>query len=134
LSSTATKNEKAIYWVATGIMLFLMSWSIALYALQWDSIGAGFEKMGYPSYIPKPLWALKIIGVIVIITNKYNNVKNWVYAAYFFNMLFAIGAHFTTDGFIWHALVGVLAIVVSYVYSERVRGRPDQDLFVLSAR
>jgi hypothetical protein len=134
MSLTATKSDKLIYWIATGLMLFLMLWAVVTYPIFWDSIGESFEEMGFPSYIPKPLWALKLIGVIVIITNKYDNLKNWVYATYFFNMLFSIGAHLTTDGFIWHALVGLIVIPVSYIYSNRVRGRPQKNLFILPER
>ena len=134
MSSTVTKSDKIIYWTATGIMLFLMFASIVSYALRWDTIGAVFQELGYPGYIPYPLWVLKVIGVVVIITNKYDNLKNWVYATYFVNMLLALGAHLSNDTLIWHAVVGTIAIVVSYIYSDRVRGRPAKDIFILPAR
>ncbi len=134
MSSTATISDKIIYWTATGLMLFLMLAAIVGYPLRWDTIGAEFQEMGFPSYIPYPLWALKVIGVVVIVTNKYDNLKNWVYATYFMNMLLALSAHWSNDTFFGHAVAGMIAIVVSYIYSNRVRGRPAKDIFILPAR
>ncbi len=134
MSSTPTISDKIIYWTATGLMLFLMLAAIVGYPLRWDTIGAEFQEMGFPSYIPYPLWALKVIGVVVIVTNKYDNLKNWVYATYFMNMLLALSAHWSNDTFFGHAVAGMIAIVVSYIYSNRVRGRPAKDIFILPAR
>ncbi len=134
MSSTARISDKIIYWTATGLMLFLMLAAIVGYPLRWDTIGAEFQEMGFPSYIPYPLWALKVIGVVVIVTNKYDNLKNWVYATYFMNMLLALSAHWSNDTFFGHAVAGMIAIVVSYIYSNRVRGRPAKDIFILPAR
>ncbi|MEE8262374.1 MAG: DoxX family protein [Gammaproteobacteria bacterium] len=134
MSSTPTISDKIIYWTATGLMLFLMLAAIVGYPLRWDTIGAEFQEMGFPSYIPYPLWALKVIGVVVIVTNKYDNLKNWVYATYFMNMLLALSAHWSNDTFFGHAVAGMVAIVVSYIYSNRVRGRPAEDIFILPAR
>ena len=134
MSSTPTTSDKIIYWTATGLMLFLMLAAIVGYPLRWDTIGAEFQEMGFPSYIPYPLWALKVIGVVVIVTNKYDNLKNWVYATYFMNMSLALSAHWSNDTFFGHAVAGMVAIVVSYIYSNRVRGRPAEDIFILPAR
>ena len=134
MSSTPTISDKIIYWTTTGLMLFLMLAAIVGYPLRWDTIGAEFQEMGFPSYIPYPLWALKVIGVVVIVTNKYDNLKNWVYATYFMNMLLALSAHWSNDTFFGHAVAGMIAIVVSYIYSNRVRGRPAEDIFILPAR
>ena len=134
MSSTPTISDKIIYWTATGLMLFLMLAAIVGYPLRWDTIGAEFQEMGFPNYIPYPLWAIKVIGVVVIVTNKYDNLKNWVYATYFMNMSLALSAHWSNDTFFEHAVAGMIAIVVSYIYSNRVRGRPAEDIFILPAR
>lgn len=134
MSSTATRSDKIIYWIATGIMLFLMLWSIVSYPLRWDTIGAVFQELGFPGYVPYPLWVLKVIGVVVIVTNKYDNLKNWVYATYFVNMSLALAGHLSTDTLIWHAVAGMIAVPVSYIYSNRVRGRPAKDVFILPER
>ena len=134
MTSTATTSDKMIYWAATGIMLFLMLVSIVSYPLRWDGIGGAFQELGFPGYIPYPLWVLKVIGVVVIVTNKFDNLKNWVYATYFVNMALALSGHWSNDTFIWHAVVGLIAIPVSYIYSNRVRGRPGKDIFILPER
>ncbi len=126
---TATKTEKAVYWVATGYMLLLMTWSVVSYHVFNDRMAGAFASFGYPTYLAYPLAYLKLIGVIVIIANRYNNLKDWVYATYYINMILAFLAHVVAQNFYWHAVLGLICVPISYIYSNRVRGRPSRDLF-----
>ncbi len=127
--ATATKTDKAIYWIATGYMLFLMMVSVVNYHLVHERMAGAFLSFGYPTYLVYPLAYLKLIGVIVIITNRYNNLKDWVYATYYINMILAFVAHFVAQNFFWHAALGLICVPISYIYSNKVRGRPSRDLF-----
>ena len=106
----ATRTEKVTYWIATGYVLFAMGWSVVMYHVMPDGAAGFFERFGYPTYLVYPLAYLKLIAIIVIVTNRYNNLKEMVYGAYYINMIMA-----TT-------------IPVSYIYSNKVRGRPQRDL------
>ena len=125
-----TRTEKIVYWVTTGYMLLLMLWAFATYHVINDMVTAGFERAGYPGYIVYPLAYLKLVAVVVIVMNRYNNLKEMVYGAYFINMMLAFIVHVVGDGFWYHAALGLIAVPVSYIYSNRVRGRPHRDLFV----
>jgi hypothetical protein len=125
----ATKGEKTIYWVATGYMLLLMMWSAVTYHIFHDGMASFFVAFGYPAYLVYPLAYLKVIGVIVIITNRYNNLKDWVYATYYINMILAFVAHVVAQNFYWHAVLGLVCVPLSYIYSNKVRGRPPRNLF-----
>ncbi len=126
------RAEKVIYWITTGFVLFAMSWSFVMYYFFHDRTVAMFQSLNYPTYIIYPLGCLKLIGIIVIITNRYRDVKEWVYGAYLINVLLAFAAHLSVgDGLHGFALLLLLCTLVSYIYSNKVRGRPKRDLLNL---
>ncbi len=128
----ATKSEKVLYWSATGYMLLLMMMSVVSYHINHDGMAMMFVAFGYPAYLVYPLAYLKLIGVIVVITNRYNNLKEWVYATYYINMILAFVVHVVAENFYWHAALGLICVPISYIYSNKVRGRPSRNLFDLS--
>jgi len=81
-----------------------------------------------------PLAYLKLIALIAILTNRYRNLKDIAYGAYFINMVAATYAHLLAGDNPVQAYVGLVVIPVSYVLSNRVRGEPKRDLFVLSSK
>ncbi|PCI59784.1 MAG: hypothetical protein COB37_10835 [Kordiimonadales bacterium] len=130
----AKMPERIIYWIATSLMLGLMAFAIVIYPLQYESITAHFEELGYSSYLVYPLAFLKLTAFIVIITNRYRNLKDIAYGAYFLNMVMATAAYLTLGANPVHAYVGLVVIPVSYILSNRVRGEPTRNLFTLSSR
>ena len=125
----ATKSEKVLYWSATGYMLLLIMMSVVSYHINHDGMAMMFVAFGYPAYLVYPLAYLKLIGIIVVITNRYNNLKEWVYATYYINMILAFVVHVVAENFYWHAVLGLLCVPISYIYSNKVRGRPPRNLF-----
>lgn len=125
----ATKSEKVLYWSATAYMLLLMMMSVVSYHLNHDRMAMMFVAFGYPAYLVYPLAYLKLIGIIVVITNRYNNLKDWVYATYYINMILAFVVHVVAENFYWHAVLGLICVPISYIYSNKVRGRPSRNLF-----
>ncbi len=124
----ATTLDKAIYWLATAIVLLLMGWSVVAYVVNHDFMAGYFVELGYPAYIIYPLAGLKLIAIMVILTNRFSDLKDMVYAAYFINMGLATAAHLSIGDMPYHAYVGLVAVPVSYVYSNRVRGKPARRL------
>ena len=124
-----SKSIKAVYWIATGIILFLLGWSFIAYQLFHETAAGFFEAFGYPTYLVYPLAYLKLIAILVIVTHRYNDLRDMVYAAYFINMILALVGHIVYGDFFGHAIVGAIALVVSYLLGNRVRGRPDKDFF-----
>ena len=53
-----------------------------------------------------------------------------MYGAYYLNMILAFVVHILGDGFWYHAALGLIAVPVSYIYSNQVRGRPPKDSFL----
>ena len=130
----ASKPEKIIYWIATLLMFALMAVAIVGYHIQYETMAGFFEAFGYPKYVVYPLAYLKLIALLAILTNRYRNLKDIAYGAYFINMIAATYAHLLAGDNLVHACVGLVVIPVSYILSNRVRGEPKRDAFVLSAR
>ena len=120
---------KVTYWLATAVMLFLMGWSFVLYHLMHEDIAGVFVELGYPAYIVYPLAWAKLVAAIVVITNRYDDLKQMAYAAYFINMLLATAAHLSVGHTPWHAYAGLIVVPLSYFLSEQVRGRPAKRFF-----
>lgn len=121
--------KKVIYWISTGIILFLLTWAAISYHVIHDKQAAFFEAFGYPTYLVYPLAWLKIIAVLVIVSHRYNDLRDMVYAAYFLNMIVALVGHIIYGDFYGHALVGMILMPVSYLLGNQVRGRPAKNFF-----
>jgi hypothetical protein len=121
--------KKITYWLSTGVLLFLLSWAAGSYVLIHDTQAAFFEAFGYPTYLVYPLALLKLIAVIVIVSHKFNDLRDMVYSAYFFNMILALIGHIIYGDFYGHALLGLILLPISYLLGNQVRGRPRRNLF-----
>lgn len=130
-SKDATRAEKIIYWLATLLMFALMLLAIVNYHLQYETMSGFFAAFGYPPYIVYPLAYLKLAALIAIATNIYRNLKDIAYGAYFINMVAATYAHLLAGDNPVHAYVGLMVIPISYILSNRVRGQPKRDAFLL---
>lgn len=125
--------EKIIYWLATGLMGALMLFAVQMYLRRPDMIAGVFEGYSYPGYVVYPLASAKAAAFLVIILNRWRNLKDIAYGAFFINLLMATYAHILAGDQPVHAYVGLAATVLSYVLSNRVRGEPTRDAFLLPA-
>ena len=123
------KLQKILYWLSTGVIFLLLGWSVFGYVFLHDMMAGFFIKFGYPTYIIYPLAGLKLLALLILITNKYNNLKEMVYGAYFINMLLATSAHMSVGDTPYHAYLGLIALITSYALSNKVSGKPVKNLF-----
>jgi len=87
------KENKIIYWIAT---IFLSSGMLAGGIQQMLQIGGYNEivtKLGYPLYLLSIIGTWKILGVVAILIPKFQLVKEWAYAGFFFVMTGAAISH-----------------------------------------
>lgn len=121
--------KKVAYWASTGIILFLLAWAAASYHVIHETQAGFFKAFGYPTYLVYPLAYLKITAILVIVSHRYNDLRDMVYAAYFLNMILALVGHVLYGDFFGHAVVGLVSIPVSYLLGNQVRGRPAHNFF-----
>jgi hypothetical protein len=113
--------NKIIYWISTTIFCGIILFSATMYFTKYDMVKGFFQSLGYPTYIIYPLASAKILGVIAILTKKIPLLKEWAYASFFFNTVFALSAHvIAKDGGYLMALVVMIMIVISRIYESRV--------------
>lgn len=125
--------EKIAYWTATGLMGALMLFAVQMYLRHPEAIAAVFEGYSYPGYVVYPLAGAKAAAFLVIILNRWRNLKDIAYGAFFINLVMATYAHIAAGDQPIHAYVGLVAVPLSYVLSNRVRGEPLRDAFLLPA-
>lgn len=121
--------KKIAYWASTGLLLLLLTWAAFSYHAIHETQAGFFTAFGYPTYLVYPLAYLKIIAIFVIVSHRYNDLRDMVYAAFFFNMILALVGHIILGDFYGHALLGLICLPISYLFGNQVRGRPTRDFF-----
>ena len=88
------KTNKIIYWIATAVCCGIMLFSAQMYFLKYEMVKGFFQSLNYPTYLIYPLAIAKILGIIAILSNKSNWLKEWAYAGFFFDAVLAFAAHY----------------------------------------
>lgn len=114
------KKNKIFFWTTTGFLFFfegLMPLTALLFG--YASVTDGSVHLGYPVYFAYVFVAFKIIGsILLIIPRLPRSLKEWTYAGFAFDFIFASISHFVVDGVGFVSLFPliILAIlVVSYI-------------------
>ena len=117
------RKERILYWI--GIIL-LSVWfgasgfmEITKNPLVWDRT----ILMGYPPYFITALGIAKIAGVIVLlIPNKLSWLKEWVFAAFFFDVIFAFisGYSFADISGIVKPVIAFILILITYIMFRKI--------------
>jgi len=117
------KKDKIIYWTATGIIALFEGVMPALTS-QSEMAKEGVSHLGYPLYFGNALVVFKVIGVLLLVIPQIpKRVKEWAYAGFAFDFIFASISHGAVDGigmetfFPW-IVFAILA--VSYIYYHRL--------------
>jgi len=110
-----------IYRITTGLFSLLFIGGATMYFLNYEMVAESFTTLGYPTYIIYPLAVAKLLGLVAIWTNKSETLKEWAYAGFVFDLILAAAAHIAVaDGEYAPALVGLVLVLVSYVYHKKV--------------
>lgn len=114
--------SKILYWVSTGILTFIMLFSVYNYFFNYEAIAGFYEAMGYPTYLIYPLAIAKLLGLAAIWGNFSKWIKEWAYAGFFFNTTLAFFAHYmVSDGEHLFAVIAFIAVLTSYFTGKTIR-------------
>ncbi|MCZ8196672.1 MAG: DoxX family protein [Flavobacterium sp.] len=117
------KKEKILFWTATTLIALFEGVMPALTS-QTELAKEGIRHLGYPEYFGNVLVVFKILGVLILVIPQVpKRLKEWAYAGFTFNFLFAAISHGAVDGvngqtFFPFVVLGILA--VSYVYYHKL--------------
>lgn len=92
------KATKIIFWVTT-IIIFLFEGVMPALFSQSEMAKEGIRHLGYPDYFGAALVVFKVLGVLVLIIPKAPaRLKEWAYAGFTFDFIFASISHGAVDG------------------------------------
>jgi hypothetical protein len=119
-----TKSAKAIYWTTT-IIIFLLEGVMPALTSQTELAKEGILHLGYPEYFGNALVVFKIAGSILLILPIIPaRVKEWAYAGFAFDFIFATISHWAVDGFGGQTIFPIIILgilMISYYYFLKIR-------------
>jgi hypothetical protein len=120
---TTTKTNKIIFWTST-ILIFLFEGLMPALTSQTELAKEGIRHLGYPEYFGNALVVFKILGVIILVMPQIpKRLKEWAYAGFTFDFLFASISHYAVDGLDFQTffpLIVLAILMVSYVFYHKI--------------
>lgn len=117
------KKAKIIFWITT-IIIFLFEGVMPALTSQTELAKEGIKHLGYPEYFGNALVVFKILGVLVLIIPQIpKNVKEWAYAGFGFDFIFAAISHCSVDGVGFQSffpLIFLVILAISYIYYHKI--------------
>jgi len=115
------KTFKITYWSATGLLSLMLIMSSGMYVFDNEAVQGTFIALGYPSYLIYPLVVAKLTAVAILLSQKDSTIKEWVYAALFFEFVLAFFAHVMVgDGDQFGAVIAIVLLLVSYFSGKKI--------------
>lgn len=117
-------TRKYAYWISTALLCLLYLASITMYLTMGEKVRQLLAALGYPTYLREILIAVKILGVVAILSRRSVALSDLAYAGMFFHLLLAFSAHVHAgDGGFVPAVVGLSALIVSFYTQNAARAK-----------
>ena len=117
------KSIKISFWIST-LLIFLFEGVMPAFTSQTEMAKEGIRHLGYPAYFGLWLAVFKVCGALVLIVPTLSSrVKEWAYAGFTFDFLFAFISHAHVDGLgglTFFPLVVLMILAVSYFTHHRI--------------
>ena len=112
------KKNKIIYWIATGVISFVMIFSIfKMFTIEYD-------RFTLPNYFRVELSVFKILGLIVLLLPQFPlRMKEWAYAGFGITLISACIAHYHIGESLLRSLDSVIFLIilaVSNIYMYKI--------------
>lgn len=118
------KKEKIIFWTSTGF-LFLFQGVMPALTGHTEMAKEGMKHLGYPDYFAPLLNICKVIGSLLLIIPKVpTRFKEWAYAGFGFDFIFAFASIIAVDGLGVIAIIPIVAmfiLVASYLTYHKLQ-------------
>lgn len=117
------KKNVIIYWISTGFIA-LLEGVMPAFTSQSEMAKEGIRHLGYPEYFGNVLVVFKILGVLALVVPQIpKRVKEWAYAGFAFDFLFAAISHGIVDGLIGQTFFPIIVLgvlIISYMYYHKL--------------
>ncbi len=121
------KKTKIIYWVST-LAIFIFEGVLVAFTSQTELAKEGIRSLGYPGYFGTLLAIFKVVGAIgLILPAVKGNAKEWVYAGFGFDFVFALLSLLIVGGDSVGLLmpaVFIVLLILSYRSYHKLRHTP----------
>jgi len=111
------KTHKIIFWLTTALIV-VFEGIIPAFTSHTEMAKEGIRHLGYPEYFGTILVLFKVLGCLILIVPQISGrVKEWAYAGFAFDFIFASLSYFCVDGFGFFAifpLIWLLILALSY--------------------
>lgn len=119
------KSTRIIFWICT-ILIVLFEGLLPALTFNTEAAKQGVSHLGYPDYFRVWFTLFKVIGAIILILPRLpRRMKDWAYAGFTFDFLFAAISHGEVDGVAngqtWFPLVVLAILMASYVCYNRLQ-------------
>ena len=114
-------KTKTIYWVSTLTLFAMMLATGILYFVFYDKLVVYFISYGYPIYLIYPLAIAKIIGSLIVLSNKNKFLTELAYMGFFYNFILAFFAHIMINEFDPFPSISLILLLLSYFTGKKVR-------------
>lgn len=109
---SSAKKHFYVFWIST-IIIFLFEGVLPALTGQTDMAKEGIRHLGYPDYFGLVLVVFKVIGAIILIAPIRNiRIKEWAYAGFTFNFIFASISHFMVDGLNFQSFFPLITLAI----------------------
>ena len=118
------KSHIIIFWTTT-ILIFIFQGVMPAFTSQTEMAKEGIRHLGYPEYFGTALAVFKVLGALVLIIPKLPpRLKEWAYAGFTFDFIFAFISLWAVDGLVgstFFPLIVLAVLMVSYVYYHKLQ-------------
>lgn len=109
---SSAKKHHYVFWIST-VIIFLFEGVLPALTGQTEMAKEGIRHLGYPDYFGLVLVVFKIIGAIILIAPIRNiRIKEWAYAGFTFNFIFASISHFMVDGLSFQSFFPLIFLAI----------------------
>ena len=117
------KKNNIIFWTAT-ILIFLFEGVMPALTSQTKLAREGLSHLAYPEYFGVALTVFKVLGALTLVIPQVpRRLKEWAYAGFTFDFLFASISHAAVDGItfdMFFPLIVLVVLMVSYFYYHKI--------------
>ncbi|MEA5403660.1 DoxX family protein [Arcicella sp. DC2W] len=109
------KTTKITFWISTSLIFLFMGVMPALTG-HTEMAKEGTKHLGYPQYFGMALNIFKIAGSLALVIPQVpKTLKEWAYAGFVFDIIFATISLWAVDGFNAMLLMPVLVMTILLV-------------------
>ncbi|XZF12405.1 DoxX family protein [Chitinophagaceae bacterium MMS25-I14] len=119
------KTAKITFWITTSL-IFLLEGVMPALTSNSEQAKQGISHLGYPDYFRIWLTVFKVAGSLLLIIPAFKGrIKEWAYAGFAFDFIFALISITAVDGFGASAAFPLVALVIlaaSYFSWHKMQG------------